>query len=270
VSLGGADPGEALAVLNLWHPDRAQWAPLVELLAEETAPPSMKRRALTVLAGRPESIPYDVGAELLAPLRRLTTTRVVRPAPFEGEPDLRGPALDLAVAIGAVDRGAAVGLLGDWLGNGAGPRRWVAQAAWRLGDPEHVGLLIALAADAEPTVRSTAGAALVMSLRGALMRRSSVAAAIDRAVGDPGIAVPEAVARAFASGGWKGEDAKRLRAELRLNISASVRLMAAESEEMAAEPTPSESSEAETEALDNPYRRQRLDELRREDPGESG
>lgn len=271
VSIGGGNYGEALAVLDLWHPKRAEWAPLVELFREDAAPPSMKQRALIVLAGGPESIPRAVRAELRPVVRRLTTARPLRPAPFEGEPDLRGPAVDLAIAIEAIDPRVASGLLGEWLGNEATLRRWAAQTAWRLGGPENVGLLIALAADADPTVRAAGAAALATSLRGEPVVRPAAAAAVERAAADPGVAVPEAVARALAAGGWKGEVAEKLRTELRMNLSASVRLIAAETEQSASEPAGGERHEpgAEAEALDNPYRRQRLDELRDDDGEEA-
>jgi hypothetical protein len=88
VSLGGGDYGEALAVLDLWHPKRAEWAPLVELLREDAVPPSMKRRALIVLAGGPKSIPATVRTELRPVVRRLTTVRPMRPAPFAVPPSI--------------------------------------------------------------------------------------------------------------------------------------------------------------------------------------
>jgi hypothetical protein len=262
---GGSDPGEALAVLDLWHSEVANWEPLVQLLGEPTATPSMKRRTLVVLAGGADRIPEHVRARMKPHVRPLTRPLPERPPPFQGEPDLRGPALDLAVAIGAVAAEEAYRQVFAWLGEDADQRRWAAQVALRLGGCETFGVLAALASDHDPTVRAAAAAALATRLGEEPGAEEAVRGILERAVRDPGVAVPEAVARALASVSRSDRTTEELRAALLTNLSATVRVITAEEAGAGADSDTADIPEPGVETIDNPYTAQRLKELRAEE-----
>ena len=258
VSFGGPDPAEALAVLDLWHSESADWEPLVELFAEKRAPVGHKQRALLVLAASPERIPETVRARLRPALARLIEGKAARTSPFGGEADGRGPALDLALAIGVMDEERAGEIALDWLSGSAERRRWAAHVGYRLGRPEDIGLLAALANDSDPTVRAAASAALAAKLPLERPGERILAGVMRQAVRDPGVEVPRAIAGALAASAWRGALAQEIRGQLSSHISAAVRAIAA------SEPEPGAEREPSAEPQRNPYARMRLEQLRRE------
>jgi hypothetical protein len=226
VSIGGRDPAEALAVLNLWHPAVADWDPLIEVLAGDWVPARYQHRLLVVLAASVDRISPEV-RRVLAPLAsRLAEDQAVSHAILGEDPDVRGPALDLGIAIGAIDDDVASEMLVAWLSGDEVRRRWAAHAAYRLARREDIGLLIALAADDDPDVRAAAISALAALASGSdgVALAAPVHEVLRRAADDPGVEVPVALAAALVS--RTGELAERLRRALRRSISARARSLA--------------------------------------------
>jgi hypothetical protein len=91
ISFGGRDPAEALAVMNLWHHDVAQWDPLVELLSTDAVPASHKLRTLGVLASSSDGIPVPVMDRLHPVVSELSKEPRQSHSPFEPQGDIRGP-----------------------------------------------------------------------------------------------------------------------------------------------------------------------------------
>lgn len=260
VSIGGADPAEGLALLDLWHPGVASWEPLFALLGEEAVPASYQRRVLVLLAASAGRLPPSVKVRLAPLLRRLSEAEPPRSSPLEAEPDARGPALELAIATGAIPPEEAAEIALPWLSGGADRRRWAAHAAYRLARPEDVGALTVLAADPDPSVRASASAALAALGPGAPGGEDRIAQVLRMAEDDGGVEVASAVADALAAGGWRGEVATRARSRFRDHLSAAVRRIAAQ------EPDPEalrrDDDDPGLDPFANPYRRKTLERLR--------
>jgi hypothetical protein len=260
ISLGVPDPAEALGVLNLWHPEAASWEPLIELLGDDRVHPVYKRRALLVLAASADRIPASIRGPLRPLVSRLIEEGPVRHSPLEDEPDVRGPALDLGIAIGAIDEATASEIVLAWLAGDDGRRRWAAHAAYRLARCEDIGLLSALASDPDPSVRAAASAALTAMSPDAPMAEESIRRALRLAQVDPGVEVPRAMASALAGAGEGGEFADWIRRGLRQHISATVRSLASQQPDGdSADPS---GPGPQVSPFDNPYRRTTLQQLR--------
>ncbi|HET8815621.1 MAG TPA: hypothetical protein VFM51_11800 [Solirubrobacterales bacterium] len=254
ISHGGRDPAEALAVMNLWHPAMAEWDPLLELLRTEGMADSYMLRTLVALASSAERIPPSVARRLRPTITDLVSRTPLERSPFDSRADVRGPALDLAVAIGAIEDDRAAAIVLEWLAGDGAKRRWAAHVAYRLQRCEHIGMLSALTQDPDPAVRAAAAAALAALLPPGAGEDDPVARALQKAALDPGVEVSRGIAGSLAGAGRVGPIADRLRRQLSRSISASVRLLAVE------EPNPQIAKESDLSPggnpLMNPYRRE--------------
>lgn len=231
------DPARSLAVMDTWHPEAADWEPLLELLAAEQLPGSQLVPTLGVLSSLVDRIPASV-RERLGPLAaRLVNEPRGRKSIFEGSVDVRGPALDLAVAVGGIDGDQAAALALEWLTEDAELRRSAAHVAYRLRRCEDIGQLSALVNDPDPSVKGVAAAALTALLPPFAREDDPIAQALRSAVADPGVAVASGIAEALVGSGRTGKVADELRRQLGDHISASVRAMAAREPDKEAEPT---------------------------------
>lgn len=249
ISFGVRDPAEALVVMNLWHHDVARWDPLVELLGTDAVPASLKLRTLGVLASNSDSIPASV-VDRLHPIVSGLSEKSHQPrSPFEPQGDIRGPAVDLGLSIGAVDPERATEILLAWLAGDADERRWAVHIAYRLRRCEDTGLLTALAQDRDPGVRADAAAALATILPPSAGEDSATAQALTASARDPGSAVPKGIAAVLAGTDRLSGIGERILRELGDHISATVRSLADD------EPNSESIGKSELEADANPFLR---------------
>ncbi|MCW2690477.1 MAG: hypothetical protein JWR37_5367, partial [Mycobacterium sp.] len=145
-----------LALVNVEHPDHADWQPVVHLLGTESEFTEFLQRPLQTLRALRTRVP-DAAAEQLRPIiHSLTSATDYLKLP--GQPDLRGLAAATLAAI------APESLSDDdmWtLMSGDAQRR--AAAAQVIADqqhPEQLDLLASLAFDQDPHVRAQAAGGL--------------------------------------------------------------------------------------------------------------
>lgn len=231
----GSDVSHPLALLNIWHPAVAQWEPVLELLGEDAVMVDDKRATLRLLADVAERIPDEVRDPL--------TNTVTRIARQEGDVmhsllarprDASAEAALLAMALGAFDADETSAHITRLLDGQAGHRAWAAVIAGRNDNPFNRGLLVSLASDDDPDVRSAACAWLAFCA--AQSTDSVLGAALRRAAADPGRSVPVQLGfglqRLQASEDAKGPAlAAELREILAAHSSARVRALAQETAE---------------------------------------
>jgi hypothetical protein len=222
----GADIGASLAVLNAWHPTSARWDELVTLLDDDAVLTGGKVGALRALASLADRVPDDTRERLIPIAQRIAEA----PAPddfhmFINPEDAPGEATRLLLGLGALDSDATATRLCALLAGEPVDRRHAARVAARINGPERLGVLAALSADAEPTVRAAAAdglAAIVASSDAPAIITHAVEACID----DPGTRVPAQLGLALRHAG--GETANTLLGELHTHRSAFVRSIAAD------------------------------------------
>jgi tetratricopeptide (TPR) repeat protein len=217
----GTDVGSSLVRLNAWHPDSAKWEPLLELLADDCVCTSDKRSSLHFLALLADQVAPEVRDRLIPIATRIARREVPETNDVFGTPrGAAGEATNLICVLGGVDRYESAARLVDLLGGGPADRRWAARVAARTEDQEGLGLLVTLAADADPSVRAVAaqGLATVVATAdaGPLAER-----ALEACITDPGALVPAHTAHVLRAAG--GQTAAALLAPLREHPSAYVR-----------------------------------------------
>lgn len=67
----GVDTVHALTLLDLWHPDVAEWKPVLEVLASDAVSVDNKSATLTLLAEQARRIPGDIRTQLIPTARRI-------------------------------------------------------------------------------------------------------------------------------------------------------------------------------------------------------
>lgn len=221
----GTDVARELSLLNAWHPDHADWDPLLRLLADDVVMMSAKRGALRLLERLVDHVPPEVRDSLAPIAMRIARREVPETLDFFGEPgDATGEATNLLLALGAVGPEESAQRLVELLGGTHAERRWAGLVGGRADDPEVLGLLVTLAADDDPAVR----AAAVTSLARAVARGGGTPlaeCALRACIADPGALVPANVAGALRAVG--GEAAETLLGPLRDHPSGYVRNAAA-------------------------------------------
>ncbi|MBM2623287.1 DUF4365 domain-containing protein [Actinoplanes sp. LDG1-06] len=152
--LGGVDLGHALTVLNVHHPQHANWDPILQLL-EVTRCGGHLVGALSVLAQRVADLPEDVAARL-TPLAAAIADGP-EPAPsLVDNSDPRPPARWLQATLERRAGGQWQRHLAYLLQADTHSRRIAALLAGGGDDQLSLGTLIVLAGDPEPQVRATA------------------------------------------------------------------------------------------------------------------
>lgn len=219
-SFGGHDSGQALALLNVWHPDLAEWSPLIDLIAHPLVVPKHKNRTLGFLAGAAERVPEHLREELLAAVLVAASEPM---KPFVGllgeNRDNGGPAAEL---IASLTQGQDPDALPALLAGDEDSRASAARVARRLRRSEDIGVLLALAVDLHPVVRSAAAFGLA-ELAAIGHGGEAVLAAVRRAARDPGRRVPEAVAAALSLEPTLPSGAREVLYQLASHRSARVR-----------------------------------------------
>jgi hypothetical protein len=220
------DLGQALVVLNNWHPDFAQWEPLLELLAEPQASVEHKAGAIAALANSPGQIPKDLRGELGKVALAIARGELARGSIFfESDEGIAGRATILAIELGAIDLERGADPYVELLAGEHPERVWAAHIAARLARAPDVGVLAVLAEDRHPAVRAAAAAGLahlVAANQGGELARS----ALTRSADDRGVWVPRAIAGELAAADERGAAAEALLAKLRRHPVAPVSLTA--------------------------------------------
>lgn len=141
-----------LVLINHWHPEQANWGPVLDLLRTARNFSSHLKRPLENLRNLSPPIPEDLAVELEEILRSVMTRPPTAMTKFMGNPDVRG---DAAAALETI-RPSAVGDTELWdLMDGSENQR--AGAAIVLGlrrQPENRNVLAALARDTSQWVRA--------------------------------------------------------------------------------------------------------------------
>lgn len=223
---GGNDAGEALVLLNAWHPRLAKWKPVYDLLEEPGLMTSQKQRSIVILGNLVDHLPEPVRERL-----RPVSVALARGegaglrSPFESDQDVVGRAWNLAVLLGAIDLDADATPMADLLGGDAEHRRWAAFLAARLRRQGDVGALAVLSNDPHPMVRGSAAWGLATMLNDDI-GGDLVDATLRRAVDDGGVWVSDAIAGALSVAARPGPVARELLVKLKTHPSSVVRASA--------------------------------------------
>jgi hypothetical protein len=223
---GGYDVGRALALLNAWHPESADWGALVRLFGDEAVGAGDKRGGLQSLAALADELPEGVRATLMP-----IAVAIADPSapfvqsPLDPERDAVGAAIELAVALGAQDEAASAGSLLYLLAGDRYHRRSAARVARRLMRPEDLGVLVTLAEDSDPDVRAAAAAGLA-SLVAAEQGGEMAIEGLKRCLDDRGTRVPVNIAAALVGVPTRNSVADAALRQLRTHASAYVRAIA--------------------------------------------
>lgn len=224
---GGHDHGRALVLLNAWHPELADWDPLLELIADPHVATQHKRGAMRDLANGATRLPDGPRSALL----KSAQAAAAQPPPsFTGllgeNKDNTGLAAELVAALADKEESPDLELLPALLAGNTDARRSAARIAQRLRGPDNMVALLVLAADQDPGVRTAAAFGLA-KLVAAGEGGTAALAATRRAADDPGRPVPEAIAVALTSEPSVQAEAEALLDVLRRHRSARVRQAAA-------------------------------------------
>jgi len=226
---GSHDVSEVLVLLNAWHPEQAQWAPVIKQLSDPAVAIENKQHALVVLANLAERLPEQVREELRPVVLALCREEIGgRENPFEPDHDLLGRATRLAIVLRAIDPSEDETPLVRLLQGDAERRRWAAFLAAHLRRPSDVGLLATLTSDPHPMVRASAAGGLAGMLVDEV-GGDLVPATLRSCLADGGVWVPNAIAGVIADRSQQyggGSVAQELLEKLREHPSAVVRASA--------------------------------------------
>jgi tetratricopeptide (TPR) repeat protein len=227
--MGTHDVPEVLVLLNAWHPQQAQWRPILKQLSDPAVAIESKQRALVVLANLADRLPEQVRDELRPIAAALSREEIGgRVNPFESDHDLVGRATHLAIVLRAIDPSEDEAPLVRLLQGDEEHRRWAAFLAAHLRRPSDIGLLATLTSDPHPMVRASAAGGLAGMLVDG-QGGELVPATLRSCLGDGGAWVPDAIAGVLGQRSKPGSDgavAKELLAKLREHPSAMVRASA--------------------------------------------
>lgn len=222
--IGSADYGWLLVWCGLTAPEHADWPTVLELITHPKVAIDHKAGALRLLSQRVDDLPDEVADQLrqsvaiqpdqLRGVSALASTELLREA-----------ALGLGLALGVADTASLMAWATQSLRGGPIQRLSAARLLSRFGsqsgEPLTQGMLLALASDPHPSVRSEAAAALTSSL--AWTSNAVCQEAILIAASDAGCRTPLAVARALPEACADPDVRQRLAATLLQHPSALVR-----------------------------------------------
>lgn len=196
--VGGPSAFRRLVLLNLWHPELADWSPCIDALSEEQSNPADVLPGLELMILQADSIPGNVRDEIRASLHRLSVTppsdRIF--GSFMRGTDVRGAATELLAVLFPDDVGDER-LLKLLAGSNDEVRTAVRVFASRE-DPANLPLLAALAVHSETDVRAAvAGALSRWVVKG--VGGESAQAVLRRLLEEPGVRLATHVTRAIAN-----------------------------------------------------------------------
>lgn len=141
-----------LVLINHWHPEQANWPPVLDLLRTARSSSRHLTKPLENLRNLSPSIPVDLAGEFEEVLRSVMTSPPTAITKFMGNPDVRG---DAAAALEAI-RPSAVSDVELWdLMDGCENQRVGAAIVVGLRrQPENLNVIAALARDTSQWVRA--------------------------------------------------------------------------------------------------------------------
>jgi hypothetical protein len=152
------DPCQAATLLCLWHPDQADWGPILDLLTDPLVLGDAKYRAVQHLANLAHRIP-DMLHEQLAQIAKALVNDQPDDGSFHSLHDIRGPATLLLAALSRTADNDAEQLYALVRGS-MQQRIWAARLARHHVSAVSAGLVAGLCQDREPEVRAAGAAAL--------------------------------------------------------------------------------------------------------------
>jgi hypothetical protein len=186
------DPCRAATLLCLWHPDQADWDPILDLLTDPLIDDDAKYLPVQHLGNLAHRIP-DMLHEHLGQI----AGELITHPPTEDGRDIRGPAALLQAALSRTADNDAEQLY--TLVRGSKRQRiWAARLAQYHVSAESAGLVAGLCHDHEPEVRAAGAAALTRLVATTDKPSPLVTTALRDALDDPGFIVPDAIAETLA------------------------------------------------------------------------
>lgn len=190
---GGHDVGRALAMLNIWYPQCANWEILYRLLGS-TRWGEYLNGALNVLASSSDRLPEQVAAKL-GPIVAAIAGGPPLPTAFLRAKDPRPAAMRLHAILERLAGELSTTHLSTLIRGTVDDRLAAAQLARDIRDDLMLGVLLVLAGDPEPRVRATAARAVAdRAASGDVVARSHLRSLVE----DEGILVGYAVAASVA------------------------------------------------------------------------
>lgn len=151
--VGGLDPGHALTLLCVWHTSSGRWDHIEALLTAPGVRPQQQAGALQVLAVHGATLADPIKTQLVEAVSVLRNREPV-PSFFDDDSDIRGLAAEALAAL--ADQALREPLIRHLLGGDTVRRAASARIIERFGDRAESELLLALAGDANETVRDAA------------------------------------------------------------------------------------------------------------------
>lgn len=158
--LGGPDYGNALVLLNSWHPKVADWEPIEEMLTEPSSHPDHIAGAVEAIGQLRDHIPAEVLVQLKPQLASLTKRRPVQEyvALFSSRTNIRAIA-SLAIAR-CFPEEVTSAFLRELLGGDADMREAAVHVIIAREDPSQFSVVFMLAHDSDLEVRASAAEGL--------------------------------------------------------------------------------------------------------------
>lgn len=217
--IGGRDLGRTLTLLNMWHPEVADWKPIIELLADPLSAAHHLGGTLSVLSWNPTEVPAHI-AEAITPLLREWMARTPVDDPFNPT-DVRGPAAD---ALNVLHPGALTNEdLWSLIGGTRDQRASAVLVIARRKNPTDINLLASFAQDEDVKVRATVASCLAGWVKEGVNPQEAVEL-LQKLLQDPGTRLARSVSGTLAN--TQPEDLQKseiLVEILRNHISADVR-----------------------------------------------
>lgn len=219
----GAHPYVAnLALLNIWHPDLANWDPIIEILKEPKAKPSHCGTGVEIIGNMADRIDGDTKRRLV---RALEDVRIRAPFPLWAQQH-QALVRKAEAAIDALSPSeVSQETLWQLMAGGPGERKTLTKIVGRRSDPSNINLLALLAQDRNPAVRSEAARWLCRWLLSGI-HEDQLAPLLLRLINDPGTQVPLAIANELGTAADIPTTQAALQ-NLRSHISSAVRRKAA-------------------------------------------
>ncbi|MBG0818172.1 DUF4365 domain-containing protein [Planomonospora sp. ID82291] len=225
MSMRSYDAAEMLVFLNLHYPHFAKWDSFARLIQHPGVPGSDKQRALQRIVQGANQLTEEA-KRVLTPAVQITASLTESKQGIFATfyPSSSGAASELLLLLRPPES-ADLDTLLKMLAGQPQDRQWAARVAGQLtttSQSETAGILISLASDEHPSVRSTAAAQLAY-LVGEGIAGPAMSRAFERCLDDPGVSVPNAIAHALATFSQENEVAYRVLSRLRDHPSAQVR-----------------------------------------------
>ncbi|SEB31641.1 HEAT repeat domain-containing protein [Rhodococcus koreensis] len=212
------DFAATLIIVNIAHPEHADWASILSLLATPAAFTDHLRASLTTLRQFGERVPDRI-ADDLVPILRARLTSPPKRHPFFGSPDIRG---DAATALAAIKPTEVTDPeLWELLNGDEHQRAAAVHVVANRNNPHDLMTLAAMAQDTAPWVRAMVANSLARWITDDIAAEPAFEL-LTRVLDDPGTLVAQAVVVRL-SDTVDSAAAVQLTDMLREHISAQVR-----------------------------------------------